>query len=321
MSSGDTGALIDLTTQRRSKILIVDDQRLNIQVLHQTFVEDYDVCMATGGLQALEVCLAQQPDLILLDIEMPGIDGFEVCKRFKADPAMRDIPVIFITAHVDDATQVRGLELGAVDFISKPINVKIVRARVNTHLTLKRQADLLRRFAYVDGLTGVHNRRYFDQRLVSEWARAARTGSALSLLMLDVDFFKLYNDRYGHQAGDDCLRRVAAGLAAGLKRPADLLARYGGEEFVCLLPDTDLSGALQLAEQLGSQIAALQIEHAGSSVAEFVTLSLGACCKPAGAGSGDVAELLRQADVQLYQAKQSGRNRSCAAEFEPLSKA
>jgi diguanylate cyclase (GGDEF)-like protein len=314
---GDAGGeLIDLTTQQRMKILIVDDQRLNIQVLHQAFAAEHDVCMATSGLQALEVCLKQQPDLILLDIEMPGIDGFEVCKRFKADPAMRDIPVIFVTAHVDDATQVRGLELGAVDFISKPLNVKIVCARVNTHLTLKRQADLLRRFAYIDGLTGVHNRRYLDERLISEWGRATRSGSAMSLLMLDVDFFKLYNDRYGHQTGDDCLRRVAAALASGLKRPADLLARYGGEEFVCLLPDTDLSGALQLAEQLGQQVAALQIEHGGSSVADFVTVSLGGCCKSAGTGAGDVAQMLHQADVQLYKAKQSGRNRSCAAEFE-----
>lgn len=317
MISSDNGELIDLTTARRTKILLVDDQRLNIQVLHQAFAADHDVCMATGGLQALAVSLAQQPDLILLDIEMPDIDGFEVCKRLKADPATRDIPVIFVTAHVDDVTQMRGLELGAVDFISKPINLKIVRARVNIHLTLKHQADLLRRLAYVDGLTGVPNRRYFDQRLHSEWARAARSGAAISLLMIDVDFFKLYNDTYGHQAGDDCLRRVAGVLASGLKRPADLLARYGGEEFVCLLPGTDVPGALQLAEQLGQQITALRIEHAGSSIADFVTVSVGCCYKPAGASRGEVAELLRQADVQLYKAKQNGRNRSCAAEFAP----
>lgn len=316
---GGACELLDLTVRPRAKILLVDDQPINIQVLHQAFAADHDVCMATSGVQALAVCVSQQPDLILLDIEMPDMDGFEVCKRLQADSCTRDIPVIFVTAHVDDAIQVRGLELGAVDFISKPINVKIVRARVNTHLTLKYQSDLLRRFAYIDGLTGVHNRRYFDERLVNEWSRAARTGAAISLLLLDVDFFKRYNDHYGHQAGDDCLRQVAVGLASGLKRPADILARYGGEEFVCLLPDTDLSGALQLAEQLGSQIAALQIAHADSSVAEYVTVSLGVCSKPAGLAGGSVAELLRQADVQLYKAKQDGRNRSCAAQFVPES--
>jgi diguanylate cyclase (GGDEF)-like protein len=312
---GGANELVDLTVRPRSKILLVDDQPINIQVLHQAFAADHDVCMATSGAQALAVCSSQQPDLILLDIEMPAMDGFEVCRRLKADPSTRDIPVIFVTAHVDDATQVFGLELGAVDFISKPINLKIVRARVNIHLTLKYQSDLLRRFAYIDGLTGVHNRRYFDERLINEWGRAARNSTAISLLLLDVDFFKRYNDHYGHQAGDDCLRRVAAGLASGLKRPADMLARYGGEEFVCLLPDTDLSGALQLAEQLGAQIAALQIAHADSAVGGYVTVSLGVCTKPAGVTGGSVVELLRQADVQLYKAKQGGRNRSCAAQF------
>lgn len=316
---GGSNELLDVTVRPRTKILLVDDQPINIQVLHQAFAADHDVCMATSGAQALAVCISQQPDLILLDIEMPDMDGFEVCRRLKTDPSTRDIPVIFVTAHVDDATQVCGLELGAVDFISKPINLKIVRARVNIHLTLKYQADLLRRFAYIDGLTGVHNRRYFDERLMNEWGRAARNGTAISLLMLDVDFFKRYNDYYGHQTGDDCLRRVAAALASGLKRPADMLARYGGEEFVCLLPDTDLSGALQLAEQLGAEVAALQIAHADSAVGGYVTVSFGVCSKPADVSGGSVVELLRQADVQLYKAKQAGRNRSCAAQFMPES--
>jgi len=304
----------DPTAVPRAKILLVDDQPLNIQVLYQAFAADHELCMATSGAQALQVCASQQPDLILLDIEMPGMDGFEVCRRLKADPATRDIPVIFVTAHIGDEAQMRGLDLGAVDFISKPINLKIVRARVNIHLTLKAQADLLRRWAYIDGLTGVHNRRYFDERLNTEWDRAVRNDSSLSVLMLDVDFFKRYNDHYGHQAGDDCLRQVAQVLDGGLKRPADLLARYGGEEFVCLLPDTDLPGAKQLAEQLGARVADLQLEHAGSTVAAFVTVSVGVCCKPAGM-QGSVAELLRQADAQLYLAKQRGRKQSCAAQL------
>ena len=306
--------LSNVTPVRRAKILLVDDQPLNIQVLYQAFAADHELCMATSGAQALQVCASQHPDLILLDIEMPGMDGFEVCRRLKADVATCDIPVIFVTAHIDDEAQMRGLDLGAVDFISKPINIQIVRARVNIHLTLKAQADLLRRWAYIDGLTGVHNRRYFDERLSREWDRAVRSNSPLSVLMLDVDFFKRYNDHYGHQAGDDCLRRVANALENGLKRPADLLARYGGEEFVCLLPDTDLSGAQQVADELGARVTGLQIEHADSTVAAFVSLSVGVCCKPAGV-QGSAVELLGQADAQLYLAKQRGRNQSCAAQL------
>jgi diguanylate cyclase (GGDEF)-like protein len=306
--------LSNVTPARRTKILLVDDQPLNIQVLYQAFSADHELCMATSGAQALQVCASQHPDLILLDIEMPGMDGFEVCRRLKADVATREIPVIFVTAHIDDEAQMRGLDLGAVDFISKPINIQIVRARVNIHLTLKAQADLLRRWAYIDGLTGVHNRRYFDERLNTEWDRAVRNAAPLSVLMLDVDFFKRYNDHYGHQAGDECLRQVAQALDGGLKRPADLLARYGGEEFVCLLPDTDLLGAKQLAEQLGARVADLQLEHADSAVAAFVTISVGVCCKPAGM-QGSAVEVLGQADAQLYLAKQRGRKQSCAAQM------
>ena len=302
--------------QRRPRLLMVDDQAVNIQVLYQAFATDHQVIMATSGQQALALCAAQQPDLVLLDVVMPGMDGHEVCRRLKADPATRDIPVIFVTAQNDEAAETLGLELGAVDFISKPINSKIVRARVRTHLTLKAQTDLLRQWVYIDGLTAVYNRRHFDERLAAEWGRAARSGAALSVLLLDVDFFKRYNDRYGHQAGDDCLRRLAACLKASLRRPADLVARYGGEEFVCLLPDTDLPGAMVVAQQLGAAVQALKIEHADSAVAPVVTVSLGVCSKPGGApghtvGSADA--LLHEADAQLYIAKSGGRNRAIGA--------
>jgi diguanylate cyclase (GGDEF)-like protein len=271
--------------------------------------------MATSGEQALALCASKRPDLVLLDVVMPGMDGYEVCRRLKAEAATRDIPVIFVTAHNDEAAETLGLDVGAVDFISKPINPKIVRARVKTHLTLKAQSDLLRQWVYIDGLTGVHNRRHFDECLATEWGRAVRNGTALSVLLLDVDFFKRYNDRYGHQTGDDCLRRIAATLKSGLKRPGDLVARYGGEEFVCLLPDTSLSGALDLARQLGRQVRALQIEHADSSVAPVVTVSLGVCCKREDA-VGSAEALLREADAQLYIAKSRGRDQACGVELE-----
>jgi diguanylate cyclase (GGDEF)-like protein len=310
---------------RRSRLLVVDDQPINIQVLYQTFASDHQVLMATSAEQALELCASKQPDLVLLDVVMPGMDGYEVCRRLKLDEATRDIPVIFVTAQNDETAETRGLDVGAVDFISKPINPNIVRARVRTHLTLKAQADLLREWVYTDGLTGVHNRRCFDERLAVEWSRAVRSGSALSVVLLDVDFFKRYNDCYGHLAGDECLRRLATALKACVRRPSDLVARYGGEEFVCLLPDTDLAGAMTVAEELGQLLFVQQIAHAESPVAKFVTVSLGVCCKPArsalGAGAGATAgcsaeALMREADAQLYVAKARGRHQASGAEMK-----
>ena len=299
-------------TNRQPRLLVVDDQPANIQALYQAFSADHQVLMATSGEQALKIAMTKQPDLVLLDVMMPGMDGHEVCHRLKAEESTRGIPVIFVTAHDDEASETLGLEMGAVDFISKPVNPKIVRARVKTQLTLKAQSDLLRQWVYIDGLTGVYNRRHLDERLASEWARAVRSGTELSVVLLDVDFFKRYNDRYGHQAGDDCLRRLAACLKDSLKRPADLVARYGGEEFVCLLPDTPLAGGLALAEHLRDNVAALALEHADSAAASVVTVSLGVCCKPADA-VGSAASLLRGADAQLYQAKAQGRARACGA--------
>ncbi|MBA3591393.1 diguanylate cyclase [Methylibium sp.] len=305
---------------RAPRLLVVDDQPINIQALYQTFASDHQVFMATSGEQALAVCREQQPDLVLLDVVMPGMDGYEVCTRLKADASTRDIPVIFVTAHNDEATETRALDVGAVDFISKPINPKVVRARVRTHITLKHQSDLLRRMAFIDGLTGVFNRRYFDERLQTEWLRAQRNGSELSVALIDVDFFKRYNDRYGHQAGDDCLRQVTTVLEATLQRPADVVARYGGEEFVCILPETGLAGALALAQRLERAVRALGIAHAEGAVEGRVSVSVGVACKSA-AAQGDPAGLLAQADARLYAAKEAGRARVCGSEVPGSSEA
>ncbi len=298
--------------KRRPVLLVVDDQPVNIQSLYHAFSADHQVLMATSGPQALALCADKQPDLVLLDVVMDGMDGYEVCRRLKADDATRDIPVIFVTAHDDAAAETRGLDIGAVDFIAKPINPSVVRARVKTHLTLKAQSDLLRHWVYIDGLTRVHNRRHFDERLAAEWGRAVRHRTTLSVVMIDVDLFKPYNDHYGHQAGDECLRAVAGAFKARILRPGDLIARYGGEEFACLLPDTDLAGALKLARSLGAAVHGLQIAHAASSVAPVVTVSLGVCSKRADAG-GDAAALLRGADQQLYAAKAGGRDQVVGA--------
>jgi diguanylate cyclase (GGDEF)-like protein len=293
----------------RPRILVVDDQPSNIQTLYQVLKGDYDVAMATDGSQAIELCQRRPPDLVLLDVVMPGIDGFEVCRRLKVDPATRDVPVIFVTARDSTEDETQGLEVGAVDFITKPVNPPVVRARVRAHIALKRQADLLRSMAFNDGLTGVANRRWFDERLQVEWLRCRRNKLPLSLILLDLDHFKAYNDRYGHQAGDDCLRAAAAAMKSRLGRPADLLARYGGEEFVCLLPETPTDGARAKAEDLGHAVLDLALAHADSPTAPVVTISRGvATASPALDGSPN--ELLQRADAQLYAAKRAGRNRT-----------
>ena len=293
-------------------LLVVDDQPINIQALYRIFAPDHRVLMATSGAKALAVCKDDPPDLVLLDVVMPEMGGHEVCMRLKADEATRDIPVIFVTSHTDAAEETRGLELGAVDFIAKPVNPAGVRARVKTHLALKAQSDLLRQMVFIDGLTGVANRRCFDERLSSEWRRSMRNASPLALLLLDVDHFKRFNDRYGHQAGDDCLRRVASAVKAHLLRHGDLVARYGGEEFACILPATDFEGAMAVAAGIEKRVRGLQIEHADSDVCNAVTLSIGVALSVPEPGD-DADRLIALADGQLYQAKHSGRGRACGA--------
>ena len=295
--------------QRRARLLIVDDQPINIQSLYKVFAADCQVQMATSGAKALALCREDPPDLVLLDVEMPGMDGYEVCERLKADKATHDIPVIFVTAHRDIAAETRGLELGAVDFIAKPISPPVVRARVRTHLKLKAQADQLRQMAFIDGMTGVYNRRWFNDRLIAEWGSAARSGAPLALLMIDVDFFKRFNDHYGHQAGDECLIRVASALKTSLHRAGDMVARYGGEEFACILPATDLQGALKVADHLEQKVRSLGIGHAMSDAEKIVTISIGAAATLSYDRGGPEA-LLGLADNQLYRAKQGGRARA-----------
>ncbi|AWU94451.1 diguanylate cyclase [Azospirillum ramasamyi] len=292
----------------RPKILVVDDIPSNVHVLSRILKDDYDIYFATDGEKALDLVQARMPDLVLLDIMMPGMDGFEVCRRIKSDPATHDIPVIFISAKSEVEDETRGLEVGAIDFITKPISPPIVKARVRNHLLLKRQADLLRSLSFLDGLTGIANRRRFDDAMTREWRRCTRSHLPLSLIILDVDHFKAYNDEYGHQAGDECLRLVAELLADRARRPSDLVARYGGEEFVCLLPETDGTGAIRVAEGFRAAVAEQRIPHAQSPVAPFVTISLGvATVTPSADGSPE--RLAEMADQLLYRAKRAGRNR------------
>ncbi len=299
-----TAALLD-STHGKPKVLVVDDQPLPMELLVQTLCDDYQLYMATSGEQALALCRSDPPDLVLLDVLMPGIDGFSVCKALKANPATAAIPVIFVTARSDPGQETHGLSLGAVDFIAKPINPAVVRARVHTHLTLKFQADMLKKLVLLDGLSGVFNRRYFDQQLASEWGRSTRSSLPLSLILVDVDHFSAYNARYGHQAGDDCLRLIAVALKGVLRRPADLVARFAGEEFACLLPDTSPADARKLANDMAQRVRDLGNLQPGHTALRNITVSIGLVTRTH-AAAGQVDGFLQDASAQLALAKASG---------------
>jgi diguanylate cyclase (GGDEF)-like protein len=299
------------TGPQAARILIVDDDPSNARLLALIFDDNYEVLCATDGEQALEMARQEHPEVILLDVMMPGIDGFEVCSRLKADGSTSGIPVIFITGVGDFGAETRGLKLGAVDYVTKPISPPVVKMRVRNQIELKQARDELTRLSITDGLTGLANRRHFDETLAKEYARLARHEGGLSLILLDVDYFKGFNDTYGHCKGDECLRAVANVISEATLRPADLGARYGGEEFACVLPDTDSDGALAIAEGIRNAIEALRIPHAGSASADHVTASFGIATRRCLPG-GSPLELIAEADRQLYRAKMGGRNRVCS---------
>jgi len=289
------------------RILVVDDAMENVQILFEALQQEQEVLFALDGARALELARTQHPDLILLDAVMPGMDGHAVYAALRAAAETRDIPVIFVTALKTPEDETRALEAGAADFITKPVNAAVVRARVRTQLTVKRQADALRALTLTDQLTGVANRRAFDERLDAEWRRCARAGLPVALILADVDHFKAYNDHYGHQGGDACLVQVAAALRRAASRGHDMVTRYGGEEFAILLPQLDAAGAEGVAQRLLDELARIALPHAASPTAPCVTMSLGiAGMVPNDALGAEI--LVASADALLYQAKAGGRN-------------
>ncbi len=297
-------------THKKQTLLIVEDQKTNIKILREMLKVDYTLLVVTSGENALEFIDAVQelPDLILLDIIMAGIDGYEVCKRLKQKERSNLIPVIFITSQSSEENEIRGFEVGAVDYITKPFSAPVVKARIKTHLELKELREHFVKMSTRDYLTGIRNRMDFDQTLEKEWKRMKRVNLPLSLIICDVDFFKKYNDQYGHLAGDACLQRVAAVIEANAKRPADVAARYGGEEFAVILPDTHFVGAFKIAEDIRLKMLEEEIPHAESLVSCFVSLSLGiATVFPS--KERTLEQLINFADEALYKAKHNGRNR------------
>ncbi|MBF0454106.1 MAG: PleD family two-component system response regulator [Magnetococcales bacterium] len=290
-------------------ILIVDDERFNITVLKDLLDPHYDTMVAKNGKQALDrVASANLPDLILLDVMMPEMDGYEVCEQLKKEPRTAAIPVIFITALNQAGDESKGLKLGAIDYITKPFSPELVLLRVRNHIQFKLMSDQFRDMATLDGLTGIANRRRFDLFLEQEWRRAMRSRSPLSLILMDIDFFKPFNDNYGHSAGDECLKKVGKALHNTLTRSTDLVARYGGEEFVSVLPDTTLEGAIKFGELLRLSVSDLQVPHAHSQVTDHVTMSLGVVTLTP-TQENKPEDLITSADEKLYLAKEQGRNR------------
>lgn len=317
----------------QANILIVDDVHTNLQVLAHTLrTAGFKVWLATDGHNALAQVAHEQPDLILLDIQMPDMDGFEVCERLQADSKTCEIPIIFMTAMSDPVDKVRGLSLGGVDYVTKPFQDQEVLARIKVHLRLRslraalqreieqrkqtevqleRANDALRRLVNLDALTQVANRYRFDDYLSRTWQRLQREQVPLSLMLCDVDYFKNFNDHYGHQAGDNCLRQIAQAIEQGTKRPADLVARYGGEEFAVVLPSTTLDGARQVCADMRAKIQQLQIPHVVSQVSSVVTVSFG-IVNTIPAADTSLETLIRAADKALYRAKSRGRD-TCVA--------
>src|SRR3954471_8407956 len=311
----ESTASMNAITPQPSTILVVDDTANTLELIATILGTEHKVLPAGDGETAMKIALQEEPDLILLDIRMPGMDGYQLCRLLKADPVTREIPVIFVTAMDEEREEAKGLELGAIDYITKPLSPPILRARARNHLDLKRQRDQLRRLSAVDGLTGLANRRAFGEALEKEWRSAIRRNTPISLLMTDVDDFKQFNDAYGHLAGDEALRNVAEALSSATLRPADLVARYGGEEFVILLPDTGANEAALVADRLLLAVRRLGIPHEHSRGWQFISLSVGlASARPTRHVGAN--ELLDLSDRMLYQAKNSGRNRVVTANLE-----
>lgn len=295
--------------KKKYRILLVDDSLLNIIYLKNALEEDYEVISTTDGNEALKIAKSTNPpSIILLDIIMPEISGFEICKKLKEDDITKEIPVIFITSLQEEKEEEYGLSIGAIDFIKKPFCIPIVKIRIKNHLELKKYRDMLKEISFIDGLTQIPNRRRFNEVLISEWHIAKCNKMPLSVLLIDIDFFKKFNDTYGHLEGDNCLQKVAKSIKTSLNHSSYLVARWGGEEFSCILPNTNNEDALKIGDYLREVIMNLNIPNEHSNIIDKVTVSIGATTlNPTDEYSCE--QLLKKADLALYRAKETGRNK------------
>lgn len=301
-----------LLEEKFPEILIVDDDSSVVIALHKVLQDIGRIRFASTASQALEMINDTRPDLILLDVELPDINGLKLCIMLKQDVETASIPVLFITSKIETGFEEKVFDAGASDFITKPLKPRVVAARVQTHLAYHKALVQLNKLAHTDSLSGLANRLSFDEQIDIEFRRARRQQEPLSIVMIDIDEFKKYNDYFGHVAGDDCIKAIGRGLNKITKRPADFAARFGGEEFSLILPNTDKKGAEVLIGSLMSTISDLAIKHAPEAIYSIVTVSVGfSTLEPMQCDFSTIAPLdvVSAADKALYQSKHDGRNR------------
>ena len=298
----------------KNSILIVDDEPLNIKTLSKMLTPDYTVYAEKDGTSCLDTAKKLQPDLIVLDVVMPNINGFQVIEQLKQDHETQSIPVIFVTGLANPESEVQGFSLGAADYICKPFIAPIVKMRIQNQIKIINLVRKVQNLSITDALTGIGNRRYFNAQLPQEWDHAKREQLPMSFLIFDLDNFKNFNDTYGHLNGDTALQTVAHVLTTELKRATDKVARWGVEEFAVILPNTDLNGAKLVAENLREAIASTPVPLSNNTFVH-ITVSIGAhCMVPPKAESYSISEFVSDADKALYEAKKSGKNRVVAFE-------
>ena len=314
----------------RIRVMLVDDQNIVAEALRRMLADEADIdyhCVSDPS-KALNEAVEFKPTVILQDLVMPDIDGLMLLKFYRSNPDLKSVPVIVLSTKEDPKIKSEAFAIGASDYLVKfPDKIEVI-ARIQAHSRsfmaqqqrdeayramelLKKELEEknveLERLSSQDGLTGISNRRIFDEFVSKEWSRSARENDPLSLILIDIDHFKAYNDNYGHQGGDDCLRQVAQKLANTVKRPTDLVARYGGEEFAVVMPGTDIEGAKSIAASLCEGVSSMRLPHAHSSATDHVTISLGVATMSASA-DGTPEQLIEKADSALYRSKENGRN-------------
>lgn len=289
------------------RILIVEDGHINQKILKDTLQSNYQIAVAENGKQALKSIVEFKPHLILLDIILPDMNGFALLRKLKESDATRSIAVIIITGLDSDADEEKGLVLGAVDYIKKPFNSTIVKARVRTHLQILKQIETIEQQSFMDALTGLPNRRKFNYQIEYEWNRSIRKQTCVSLIMMDLDNFKNYNDTYGHTQGDIMLQQVAEVMKNTLKRSTDFTCRWGGEEFAALFPETSCETAIIMAEKIRQIIANKEVPCINSNTITKMTVSMGVCSATPKKGDSLVS-FIEKADQLLYEAKKRGKN-------------
>lgn len=293
--------------QPKQSVLIIDDSPLIVKILKDMLKSDYTVFSAFTGQDGLTMAMENMPDLIILDIVMAPMDGYEICRQLKANTITKNIPVIFITALNEMEDEKKGLEIGAIDYITKPFCEPIVKIRVKNHIELKQHRDFLSTLSAIDGLTGIHNRRYFDTKFQEEWDKAIINETPLSIILIDIDRFKKYNDTLGHLEGDECLRLVAKCIQDSAEKGGNIVSRFGGEEFVCLMPNTPAEVAVDVAFSIFKSVNKCNIPFAASDISSNVTISAG--LKTVVPSNAIIKEdFLKSVDDLLYKAKRQGRN-------------